>query len=117
MASTNPGNAAARSAWGVHMDAELSITKRISTYVQPQVLVSVTFGVAGAILAESGLSFLGLGDANLPSWGKMLDEGKDYFTRAWWLAVFPGFAIFFTVLMFNLVGEGLRDAMDPRLRE
>ena len=81
------------------------------------VLVSVTFGVAGAILSEAGLSFLGLGDVSLPSWGKVLHEGEQYYSRAWWLVFFPGLAVFVTVVLFNLVGEGLRDAMDPRLRE
>ena len=81
------------------------------------VLVSATFGVAGAILTESGLSFLGLGDVNLPSWGETLAEGRQFLEQAWWLIVFPGLAIFGTVVAFNLVGEGLRDAMDPRLRE
>jgi peptide/nickel transport system permease protein len=81
------------------------------------VFVSATLGVAGAILLESGLSFLGLGvqppDA---SWGNILTSGKDYITvGAWWLSFFPGMAILFTVLSYNLVGEGLRDAIDPRL--
>jgi peptide/nickel transport system permease protein len=80
------------------------------------VFVSATFGVAGAILTESGLSFLGLGVLPPdPSWGNILTSGKDYITVAWWLSVFPGFAILFTVLSYNLVGEGLRDALDPRL--
>jgi len=81
------------------------------------VFVSATFGIAGAILLESGLSFLGLGvqppDA---SWGNILTSGKDYITvGAWWLSFFPGMAILITVLSYNLVGEGLRDAIDPRL--
>jgi peptide/nickel transport system permease protein len=81
------------------------------------VFVSATLGIAGAILLESGLSFLGLGvqppDA---SWGNILTSGKDYITTgAWWLSFFPGIAILITVLSYNLVGEGLRDALDPRL--
>jgi peptide/nickel transport system permease protein len=80
------------------------------------VFVSATFGVAGAILIESGLSFLGLGvQPPDPSWGNILTSGKDYITVAWWLSLFPGFAILTTVLSYNLVGEGLRDALDPRL--
>ena len=80
------------------------------------VFVSATFGVAGAILVESGLSFLGLGvQPPDPSWGNILTSGKDYITVAWWLSVYPGFAILITVLSYNLVGEGLRDALDPRL--
>lgn len=80
------------------------------------VFVSATFGIAGAILTESGLSFLGLGvQPPDPSWGNILTSGKDNITVAWWLSLFPGFAILITVLSYNLVGEGLRDALDPRL--
>lgn len=82
------------------------------------VFVAATFGVAGAILTESGLSFLGLGvQPPNPSWGNILTSGKDNIEVAWWLSVFPGLAILITVLSYNLVGEGLRDALDPRLWE
>ena len=81
------------------------------------ILVVATLGVGGAILIESSLSFLGLGvQPPTASWGNMLLEGKEHLTDAWWLVVFPGMAVFFTVLGFNLIGEGLRDLMDPRLR-
>lgn len=80
------------------------------------VFVAATFGIAGAILIESSLSFLGLGvQPPEPSWGNILTSGKDNITVAWWLSVYPGLAILFTVLSYNLVGEGLRDALDPRL--
>jgi len=80
------------------------------------VFVFATFGIAGAILTESALSFLGLGvQPPQPSWGNILTSGKDYITVAWWLSLFPGLAILITVLSYNLVGEGLRDALDPRL--
>jgi peptide/nickel transport system permease protein len=80
------------------------------------VFVAATFGIAGAILTESGLSFLGLGvQPPDPSWGNILTSGKDNITVAWWLSLFPGIAILITVLSYNLVGEGLRDALDPRL--
>ncbi|HCZ12311.1 MAG TPA: peptide ABC transporter permease, partial [Nitrospiraceae bacterium] len=80
------------------------------------VFVAATFGIAGAILTESGLSFLGLGvQPPEPSWGNILTSGKDNITVAWWLSLFPGIAILITVLSYNLVGEGLRDALDPRL--
>lgn len=80
------------------------------------VFVAATFGVAGAILTESGLSFLGLGvQPPDPSWGNILTAGKDNIEIAWWLSVYPGLAILITVLSYNLVGEGLRDALDPRL--
>jgi len=80
------------------------------------VFVSVTFGVAGAILLESGLSFLGLGvQPPTPSWGNILTSGKDYIETAWWLTLFPGMSIFITVVAYNLLGEGLRDVLDPRI--
>jgi peptide/nickel transport system permease protein len=81
------------------------------------VLVALTLGVAGAILTESGLSFLGLGvQPPEPSWGNILSQGKDNIEIAWWLSLFPGLAILVTVLGYNLLGEGIRDALDPRLR-
>ena len=82
------------------------------------VFVAATFGVAGAILTESGLSFLGLGvQPPDPSWGNILTSGKDNIEVAWWLSLYPGLAILVTVLSYNLIGEGLRDALDPRLWE
>lgn len=82
------------------------------------VFVAATFGIAGAILVESGLSFLGLGiQPPRPSWGNILTSGKDYIEVAWWLSLFPGLAILVTALSYNLLGEGLRDALDPRLWE
>jgi peptide/nickel transport system permease protein len=79
------------------------------------VLVSASFGVATAILTESALSFLGFGVA-LPtsSWGSILAVAQEYIEFAWWLALFPGLAIFATVAAFNLIGDRLRDALDPR---
>jgi peptide/nickel transport system permease protein len=80
------------------------------------VIVAVVLGIAGAILVESSLSFLGIGvPAELVTWGSILHEASTT-TFAWWLAVFPGFAIFITVLAYYLVGEGLREVLDPRLR-
>jgi len=83
------------------------------------VLVNATFGIAGAIFIETALSFLGFGVAPpTPSWGQMLSLGVSTTGRfLWWLTLFPGLSIFFTVLAYNLVGEGLRDAIDPRLRK
>ncbi len=81
------------------------------------VFVTATLDVASAILVEAGLSFLGFGaQPPAPSWGNILTEGRTYIFDAWWLTLFPGLAILITVLSFNLVGEGLRDALDPRLR-
>jgi peptide/nickel transport system permease protein len=82
-------------------------------------LVSASFGVASAILAETTLSFLGLGLVDEPSWGQLLNQavtaGGGGFH--WWLAVYPGLAIFLTVFSYNLIGEALRDALDPRLKK
>jgi peptide/nickel transport system permease protein len=81
------------------------------------VLVTATLGVAGAILTESALSFLGIGvQPPTPSWGNILTAGKDNIDIAWWLSFYPGLAILITVLGSNLLGEGIRDALDPRLR-
>ena len=81
------------------------------------ILVAVTLGVAGAILTESALSFLGIGvQPPTPSWGNILMAGKDNIMIAWWISVFPGLAILITVLSYNLLGEGIRDSIDPRLR-
>jgi peptide/nickel transport system permease protein len=81
------------------------------------VLVAATLGVAAAILTESALSFLGIGvQPPTPSWGNMLTAGKDNIEIAWWLSVYPGVAILLTVLGYNLLGEGIRDAVDPRLK-
>jgi peptide/nickel transport system permease protein len=78
------------------------------------VLVTATFGVASAVLIESSLSFLGIGDTTVASWGETLNAGR--LEQKLWLVLAPGFAIFFVVSVFNLVGEGLRDALDPKLK-
>ena len=94
------------------------LTRHILPNALAPVLVSATLGVAGAILVESSLSFLGLGvQPPDPSWGNMLLEGKEVLGIAPWLSVFPGLAILFTVLGYNLVGESLRDLLDPRLKQ
>jgi len=81
------------------------------------VFVSATFGVASSILIESSLSFLGFGvQPPTPSWGEILSQSRDFMDIAWWLAFFPGVAIFVSITAYNLVGEGLRDAIDPRMK-
>ena len=93
------------------------IWRHIIPNVMAPVFVAITLGVAAAILVESGLSFLGLGvQPPTPSWGNILAQGRTVMQFAWWMTLFPGLAIFVTVLGYNLVGEGLRDALDPRLR-
>jgi peptide/nickel transport system permease protein len=81
------------------------------------VFVSIAFGIAAAILIESGLSFLGIGvPPEEITWGSLLSSGRQQF-EAWWLVIFPGIAIFITITVYNLIGEGLRDALDPRLKQ
>lgn len=81
------------------------------------VLVSATFGVAAAILIESSLSFLGFGvPPQVSSWGSILSQSQEFMDIAWWLTLIPGAAIFITITVYNIVGEGLRDAIDPRLK-
>jgi peptide/nickel transport system permease protein len=83
----------------------------------PVVIVQSTLLLGQTILIESGLSYLGLGaQPPLPSWGNMVVDGRQYLASAWWIATFPGLAIFVTVLGFNLFGDGLRDTLDPALR-
>ncbi len=92
------------------------ILRHIMVNSMAPVFVSAILGVASAILVESALSFLGIGvQPPTPSWGNMLTSGKDNIEIAWWLSLFPGIAILITVLSYNLFGEGLRDALDPRL--
>lgn len=80
------------------------------------IIVQATMGLGGMIIAEAGLSFLGLGpQPPTPSWGNLLSLGRSYITSAWWLSIFPGVAIFLTVMGFNLVGDSLRDVLDPRI--
>ncbi|HEY8567041.1 MAG TPA: ABC transporter permease [Beijerinckiaceae bacterium] len=79
------------------------------------IIVMASLMVASAILLESSLSFLGLGDPNMMTWGYMVGAGRTRLIDAWWISFFPGFAIFLTVLALNLVGEGLNDALNPRL--
>jgi peptide/nickel transport system permease protein len=83
----------------------------------PSAVVIGTFSMASAIISEAALSFLGLGvPPEIPTWGTMLADGRTYISTSWWLALFPGLCIFFTVLGINLLGDGLRDLLDPRLK-
>lgn len=82
----------------------------------PPLIVAMALGVGAAILFEAGLSFLGLGDPNTYSWGYMIGASRDYIWDTWWAITFPGLAIFFTVLSISLIGDGLNDALNPKLR-
>ncbi len=93
------------------------LLRHIAPNTLPSVTVVATFAMAIVIISEASLSFLGLGvPAYIPTWGSMLSEGRSYMTRAPWLTIFPGLAIFITVFGINLLGDGLRDLFDPKLQ-
>ncbi len=93
------------------------ILKHILPNIVSTIVIIGTLEVAKVIIAESSLTFLGLGvEPSIPTWGSMLADGREYITNAWWVATFPGLAIMFTVLGINLVGDWLRDTLDPRLK-
>jgi peptide/nickel transport system permease protein len=93
------------------------ILRHIIPNVMGPVIVAATLGLGNIILIEAGLSFLGLSvPPPTPSWGTIINDGREFLLQAWWVSTFPGLAIVFTVVAFNLVGDGLRDALDPRLR-
>jgi peptide/nickel transport system permease protein len=93
------------------------LARHILPNILAPIIVIASFSVAGVIIAEASLSFLGLGvPPSVPSWGGMLAEGRTYMERAWWLVTFPGLALMLAVLSINVLGDTLRDALDPRLR-
>jgi len=93
------------------------LTRYILPNVVAPLIVTSTLGLGTAILSAAALSFLGLGSPPpTPEWGRMLSEGRDYLREAWWISTFPGLAIMLTVLAMNLLGDGLRDVLDPRLK-
>jgi peptide/nickel transport system permease protein len=93
------------------------LARHILPNVVAPVIVAGTLGMGTAILAAAALSFIGLGSQPpTPEWGRMLSEGRDYLRDAWWISTFPGLAIMLTVLGVNMLGDGLRDVLDPRLR-
>jgi peptide/nickel transport system permease protein len=95
----------------------LIIPRHVLPNVLTPVIIVATFAVATNVITEASLSFLGLGvEPRIPSWGSMLSDGRAYIGRAWWLTTFPGLAILLTVLSINLLGDWLRDRLDPRLR-
>ncbi len=102
-------------AWAIGNPGWRVALRHIAPNIVPPVLVQATLSIAQAIIAEASLSFLGLGQQPpLPSWGSMLNAAQQFLSQAPWLAIFPGLAIFLCVLSFNLVGDGMRDALDPR---
>ncbi len=91
------------------------IARHLIPNVMGTIIVIATLSIPGAILAEAALSFIGLGDPQVASWGRILNSGQDSLEVAWWIAVEPGVLLFLTVLAFNFLGDGLRDAFDPRM--
>jgi peptide/nickel transport system permease protein len=90
--------------------------RHILPNVLTPVIVITTFSIANVIILEAALSFLGVGvEPTIPTWGNMLYDGRGYLSTAWWMATFPGLAIMLTVLGINLIGDWLRDILDPRL--
>jgi peptide/nickel transport system permease protein len=104
-----------QAAWSLGAKSLRVAVRHIAPNIVPPLLVQASLSLAAAIIAEASLSFLGLGQQPpSPSWGSMLNTAQRFLTQAPWLAIFPGVAIFLCVLSFNLVGDGLRDALDPR---
>ena len=98
-------------------DSSRLLFRHIVPNILSPVIVITTLNIAGFILTEVAVSFLGFGDANTTTWGLLLNEGFSYVRTDWWVALFPGLAVVFCVLGFNLMGDGLSDALNPRLRE
>jgi peptide/nickel transport system permease protein len=90
------------------------IFRHLIPNVMSSLIVIATLSIPGVIIAEAALSFIGLGDPTVASWGRILNAGQDNLDSTWWVAVFPGIMLFLTVLSFNFLGDGLRDAFDPR---
>jgi len=97
-------------------DIRIMLREMLPNCLSPIIVIG-SLMVATAILIESGLAFLGLGDPNIMSWGFQIGAGRTMLRSAWWICTFPGIAILITVLSINLVGEGMNDALNPRLRE
>jgi peptide/nickel transport system permease protein len=101
---------------GVGCPARRILTRHMLPNILGPLIVVATLGVAGAIISGAALSFLGLGaQPPTPEWGLVLSEGRSYLRVAWWITTFPGLAIMLTVLSINLLGDGLRDALEPRM--
>jgi peptide/nickel transport system permease protein len=90
------------------------VLRHLIPNVFSSIIIIATLSIPGVILAEAGLSFIGLGDPTVTSWGVVLNAGQRTLDTSWWIAVEPGIVLFFTVLAFNFLGDGLRDAFDPR---
>jgi peptide/nickel transport system permease protein len=101
----------------IGVPVRILLIRHILPNVVAPIIVAATLGMGGAVLAAAALSFIGLGSQPpTPEWGRMLSEGRDYLRDAWWISTFPGIAIMLMVLGVNMLGDGLRDVLDPRLR-
>lgn len=101
----------------VGVPIRIILVRHLLPNVVAPIIVAATLGMGGAIIAAAALSFIGLGSQPpTPEWGRMLSEGRDYLRDGWWISTFPGTAIMLTVLGVNMLGDGLRDVLDPRLR-
>lgn len=110
-------NAYIEAAKSMGVDSFMIIIRHIIPNILAPVIVQTTLSFGFAIRSEAALSFLGLGvEPDVPSWGIMLNEGKDWMEMAWWVAIFPGLAATLAILSFNVLGDGLRDALDPKLK-
>jgi peptide/nickel transport system permease protein len=106
-----------QAAYALGLNAPRIIFRHVVPNVMGPVIVAATLGLGNIILIEAGLSFLGMSvQPPTASWGNMIEDGREFLVQAWWTATFPGLAIVVTVVAFNLIGDGLRDALDPRLR-
>ena len=103
-----------RAASGAGASTPYVIWKHLVPNVSNTVITAATLTIPGLILAEAALSFLGLGDPTVPSWGRVIADGRGDLSTAWWISTIPGFFLFFTILAFNFLGDALRDALDPR---
>ncbi|MEO4001737.1 ABC transporter permease [Mesorhizobium sp. CAU 1732] len=99
------------------MGSRAIIFREILPNVAATIIVMTGLAIASAILLEAGLSFFGIGDPNMPSWGTMLNQAQEYLRLAWWMSLFPGLAIAIVVLSFNMISDGLNDALNPKLRD
>ena len=106
-----------QAAKGLGASSRWIMFRHVFPNVLPQIIVLATLTMASAVLLEAAVSFLGFGDPNTITWGRLMEEGLQDLSTVWWVEMFPGIAVFLTVLAFNLVGDGLSDALNPRLRE
>jgi peptide/nickel transport system permease protein len=106
-----------QAAKGLGANSRWIMFRHILPNVLPQIIVLGTLTMATVVLVESVVSFLGFGDPNVVTWGRLMDEALQDLSTVWWAEIFPGIAVFLTILAFNLVGDGLSDALNPRLRE